>query len=293
MKTTPFHWELNNLDIQLIHLAFQEDLGVPYHDITTEILFSNTRSKSKANIISKNHEPIILCGLPITKHILATFDAFYKLNSDYQDGDIVLPGQTLLTLSGPSSQLLMMERTLLNFLQHLCAIATLTAKFVEQVKHTTTKILDTRKTLPGFRHLDKYAVQCGGGGNHRMGLYDAIMIKDTHIDSLGGMEFALDALPINIVEKYPVIVEVRTLDELAVVLEKGLYKITRILLDNMSPDLITKCVALCNGLVPTEASGNVGLDNIAAVAECGVDFISVGKLTHSAGNANLSMICEK
>jgi nicotinate-nucleotide pyrophosphorylase (carboxylating) len=284
-------WQLNNLDLQLIDLAFTEDLGSPYCDITTSFLFSEIKGNSTAKIISKNPEPIIICGLPVVKAVLAKLDHPCVLQSDYQEGQILQPGAILLTLAGPAPVLLTVERIILNFLQRLCAIATLTAKFVSTIQHTSTKILDTRKTLPGFRHLEKYAVYCGGGVNHRMGLYDAIMIKDTHIDLLGGIEVALDNLPEKMLQQLPVIVEIRSVHELAIVLDKGLQKITRILLDNMPPVLVAECVTMCQGLITTEASGNINLDNILAIAQCGVDFISVGKLTHSAGNVDLSMKC--
>lgn len=291
MKHT--NWELNQLDKQLIQQAFQEDLGLPYDDVTTRLLFSDkAKISTKAKIISKHHAPLVLSGLRVAKEVLHTLDQNTQIESDFSDGEIVLPGQTLMTLSGPATALLMAERTLLNFLQHLCAVATLTAQFAERIKHTSTKILDTRKTLPGFRHLDKYAVQCGGGVNHRMGLYDALMIKDTHIDALGGIENAMQSLPNDAAKRYPVIVEVRNIHELSIVLDMGLNKITRVLLDNMTPEMIKQCVKLCQSRTQTEASGNIDLDNVASVAKCGVDFISVGKLTHSAGNANLSMICE-
>ena len=278
---------LNSHDKQLIELAFAEDLGSPYCDLTTRCLFPDADFFVEANIISKHHEPIILCGLPVVEYALSVLDLRCKLQSSFHDGDVVMPGQILLSISGPSS-ILMAERTLLNFLQRLCAVATLTSKFVGCIQHTNAKILDTRKTMPGFRHLDKYAVVCGGGVNHRMGLYDAIMIKDTHVDALGGMDFAIHALPVS---DHPVIVEVRSVSELNAVMEFGLSKITRVLLDNMSCDLIRQCVDICDGRLPLESSGNVDLDNVLEIAECGVDFISVGKLTHSAGNANLSMTC--
>lgn len=291
MNTRP-HWELNNTDLQLIDLAFVEDFGLPYRDITTTLLFSEKKGISSAIIISKNPEPIVICGLPVAKAVAAKLDNGCEVRSEYQDGQILPPGAVLLTLTGPAHTLLMVERTLLNFLQRLCAIATLTAKFVSKISHTPAKILDTRKTLPGFRHLEKYAVCCGGGVNHRMGLYDAIMVKDTHIDLLGGVKYAMDNLPDKITEQFPVIIEVRTKEELLIVLNQSLPKVTRILLDNMPPALMKECATLCNGLIATEASGNINLDNVTVVAECGVDFISIGKLTHSAGNVDLSMQCK-
>lgn len=286
-------WELNPLDLQLIDMAFTEDLGAPFNDVTTSILFSDKREITTiVKIISKHPEPIIICGLPVVKTILAKSGFSYELISECQDGEILQPGATLLKLHGPAQVLLTVERILLNFLQRLCAIATLTAKFVGKIHHTSTNILDTRKTLPGFRHLEKYAVHCGGGVNHRMGLYDAMMIKDTHIDILGGINIALDRLPETITQQFPVIVEVRSVEELKVVLTKGLNKVSRVLLDNMSTELIAECVSLCKGKITTEASGNISLENILSIAECGVDFVSVGKLTHSAGSVDLSMKCE-
>lgn len=291
MNTILSPWELNAIDLQLIDLAFIEDLSASYTDLTTAILFPDQKENARAMIISKHTHPIVLCGLPIIKAILKKL-GHCTVQSDYHDGQIIQPGATLLTLTGSAQIILMAERIMLNFLQRLCAIATLTASYVEKIKHTHTQILDTRKTAPGFRHLEKYAVQCGGGVNHRMGLYDAMMIKDTHVDMLGGMKAALAQLPDAILQTCPVIVEVRTLEELTCVLEQGMHKVTRVLLDNMSPTLMKECVTLCKGCIPTEASGNIALDTITLAAECGVDFISVGKLTHSAGCVDLSMKCE-
>jgi nicotinate-nucleotide pyrophosphorylase (carboxylating) len=290
MANTTSPWQLNALDRRLIDLAFEEDLSVPYQDVTTEMLFPDFEKQTGyAQIVSKQSEPMVVCGMSVVRSIFTKMNEQCDVQTRYQDGDSISPGATLLTVTGPAAGILMAERIALNFLQHLSAISTLTYRFVNQVSHTKAKILDTRKTLPGFRHLDKYAVQCGGGVNHRMGLYDAIMIKDTHIDLLGGMNQALDALkPSNL----PVIVEVRTQQELIIVLEHGLNKVTRVLLDNMSPAMMRECVVLCEGMMPTEASGNISLSNVSEVAECGVDFISIGRLTHSAGNVDLSMRCE-
>jgi len=286
-------WELNDIDLKVIELALREDLGQPYRDITTHTLFPPTSSIAEAHIISKHEQPIVVCGLPVIKAALAKIGGHCRVQAHYGEGEVAMPGATLFTLIGERYPLLMVERVLLNFLQHLCAIATLTATYVKCIQHTATRILDTRKTLPGFRHLEKYAVSCGGGVNHRMGLYDAVMIKDTHVDWLGGMQAALQALPSGLVQQFPVIVEVRNKEELTVVLEQGLNKISRVLLDNMSLSLLSACVALCQGKMATEASGNVNLDTVKAVAECGVDFISIGRLTHSAGNVDLSMKCDR
>jgi nicotinate-nucleotide pyrophosphorylase (carboxylating) len=285
-------WQLSDIDSLLIKLAFQEDLGKPFQDVTTSILFNSNSAISLASVISKHSEPVVVCGLPIVKELLRSFATPIEFNTPFKDGDMLYPGQTLFFLKGDATTLLMAERTILNFLQRLCAVATLTKKFADKIKHTPTKILDTRKTLPGFRHLDKYAVRCGGGVNHRMGLYDAIMIKDTHIDSLGGIALALDKLPNDILKNYPVIIEVRDIQELLCVLTKGLHKTTRVLLDNMTELEIAECVVLCKDKMKTEASGNINLENVAKIAETGVNFVSIGKLTHSAGNVNLSMKCD-
>ncbi|MCE3238558.1 MAG: nicotinate-nucleotide pyrophosphorylase (carboxylating) [Gammaproteobacteria bacterium] len=283
---------LSSIDLQLIDLALAEDLGLPYRDITTSCLFPGIKNAS-ANIISKHEKPIVLSGLSVVNAVLQKLDyhleTHCEVQSDYQDGDVIEPGFVILTISGYAHTILMAERTLLNFLQHLSAIATFTAEFVDAVKQTKAKILDTRKTTPGWRHLEKYAVQCGGGVNHRLGLYDAVMMKDTHIDLLGGMRRALTTLPNDRVKKFPVIVEVRTQDELKIILKEGLHKVSRVLLDNMSPKLMSECVEMCCGKITTEASGNITLESVALVAKSGVDFISVGKITHSAGNVDLSM----
>lgn len=285
-------WVLNDIDSQLIDLAFIEDLGLPYQDITTHLLFSTTQTHAKASVISKHPTDMLLCGLPVVDAILKKLTTYYVLETNYGDGDIVSPGSTLLTLSAPPQLLLMVERLILNFLQRLCAIATLTASFVNLIKKTPTQLLDTRKTIPGFRHLEKYAVCCGGGVNHRMGLYDAVMIKDTHIDLLGGIDKAIAKLPNNITQQHPVIVEVRNLYECEWVINHGLHKVTRLLLDNMPIKLLADCVKRCDKLIPTEASGNINSDTILSVAECGVDFISIGRLTHSAKHVDLSMQCK-
>jgi nicotinate-nucleotide pyrophosphorylase (carboxylating) len=186
----------------------------------------------------------------------------------------------------------MAERTVLNFLQRLCAISTLTKEFVDRIADTPMRILDTRKTTPGMRHLEKYAVTCGGGVNHRLGLYDAIMIKNNHIDILGGMKKTIQKLPLQKPGDRPVIVEVRTLEELNLVLESAKEKINRILFDNVNLEDLRKGVKMCQGLFKTEASGGIHLENIRAIAQTGVDFASVGGITHSAGCIDLSMHME-
>ncbi len=274
----------------LIDLALQEDLGQPFQDITSMTLWqTDTASDATAIVISKQQQPLIFCGSALISHVIERFEQPYQLESYFNDGDRVMPGETLFSLTAQSHVLMMVERTLLNFLQQLMAIATLTRQFVDKISHTEAKILDTRKTIPGWRHLAKYAVRCGGGVNHRMGLYDALMIKDNHIDALGGMVEAIKKLPEDICQKYPVIVEVRNNAEVELAIQYGQGKISRLLLDNMNPQQLKVCVEHCRGIFPTEASGGVNLNTVVAIAESGVDFISVGQLTHSAAAVDLSM----
>lgn len=283
-------WELNKIDHQLIDLAFEEDLGVPYKDVTTDTLFKHQDLYKSAKIFSKHAEDIVVAGLPIIAALFNKMDAEVKLTRKLQDRDILSTGDILVTIESDISSLLKIERTLLNFLRHLCAIATLTKKFVDLVKDTDLKILDTRKTSPGMRHLEKYAVHCGGGVNHRMGLYDAFMLKDNHIDFIGGLQKALAALPDKQDNSLKVICEIRNLDELNIALEHGHNKITRVLFDNMKPQKLKQCVEVVGGVFETESSGNITLQNIKDVAQTGVDYASVGMLTYAAGQVDLSIV---
>lgn len=278
--------QLSAIDEQLLQLALHEDLNFPFLDITTETLFSDQDFSGVAHLISKQESPFILCGIPVLEALLLEFPQI-EYKTHYQDGDWVPFKAIILSLSGSIKSLLMLERTLLNFMQHLSAVATNTHTYVEKIKHTSLKILDTRKTTPGFRHLDKYAVQCGGGVNHREGLYDAILIKDNHIDALGGVAEVIKRLPV--AKKYYTVIEIRTLTELKEVLNTGLNKIDRILLDNMNLVDLQACAELCHGKIATEASGNIDLESIVAVAKTGVDFASIGRLTHSFKNIDLSL----
>lgn len=287
-KTTNSYQSSNTSDEQLLQLALNEDLGVPFLDITTQTLFGEHDFIAKARIISKHDVPFVLCGLPVVEKLAQYFANDIVFSTLFKDGDILSAGETVLTLEGSIKTLLMLERTLLNFVQYLSAIASMTQKFVDRVKHTKLKILDTRKTVAGMRRLAKYAVSCGGGVNHRTGLYDAILIKDNHIDALGGIAPVLARLPTE--RKYDTVIEIRTLAELEIVLKQGLGKVSRVLLDNMNLAELRTCVELCENKIPTEASGNVTLDSIAAIAETGVDYVSIGKLTHSVTSIDLSML---
>ena len=237
-------------------------------------------------IVSKHKVAVRVCGLLVIDALLSRFTSDYAVHVHYADGDALPPGATLCTIQSDVATLLMLERTILNFLRHLCAVATLTRTFVDAVVGTPLKILDTRKTLPGLRHLEKYAVHCGGGVNHRMGLYDAIMIKNNHVDLLGGMQATLTCLQNP--HHLPVIIEVRNQAELAIALAQA-STIERVLLDNMSNEELSVSAALCRGKLTTEASGNLTIDRIRSIAETGVDYASIGAITHSAGNVDLSM----
>ncbi len=279
--------KLNTLDHKLIDLALTEDLGEPYLDVTTKAIFGNTKKQHAVQIVSKASSDIVICGLVVIPALLEKLGNDFQLNTQFNDGDNLKPGKQLLTISGNAEIILMAERTILNFIRHLSAVATLTKQFVDLIKHTNTKVLDTRKTTPGMRHLEKYAVHCGGGVNHRMGLYDAYMIKDTHVDLAGGMINVLAKIPEE--NTLPVIVEVRTIDELKIVIENGKEKVTRVLLDNMSLDQLRESVVLCKNRLETESSGNINLQTVVEIAKTGVDFVSVGMLTYAAGQVDLSM----
>lgn len=282
--------KINLISDKLLDLALAEDLGTNWHDLTTDALFAKSSKIYQTKIISKNPEPITICGVEFIHHLFKKINPDCKIIPHYQDGQQLLPGETLLTLESDGCTLLKGERTALNFLRHLSAIATLTAQYVHKIKHTQLKLLDTRKTTPGMRYLEKYAVHCGGGVNHRMGLYDAYMVKDTHVDLIGGMKETLKRLPNQAIHHLPVIVEVRSLAELADVLDDGQQKVTRILFDNMGLGDIQQGVSACQGIYDTEASGNIDLDNITDIAQTGVQFASVGKITYAAGQVDLSML---
>jgi len=228
----------------------------------------------------------IVTGLPLAAALSALVDDQLTLEARVEDGDRVEPGQLLATLAGPGRALLTAERPALNLLGRLSGVATLTRRFVEAVAHTDAQILDTRKTLPGARRPDKYAVRQGGGRNHRMGLFDMVLVKENHIAGAGGISPALRRVRDRYGDQYPVEVEVDTLEALdeALAAEPDV-----ILLDNMDHSTLREAVARTDGRVPLEASGNVTLDTVATVAETGVDRISVGALTHSASTLDLSI----
>ena len=228
-------------------------------------------------------EPGVVCGLAAAASVFTTLDPAVTVEVLAADGSRISGPTVVAQIEGPARAVLTGERVALNLLGRLCGIATLTARYVDLVEGTGATILDTRKTTPGLRALEKYAVRCGGGTNHRAGLYDAILIKENHLRIAGGIRPALAALE---PREAPIEVEAETLKEVVEALAAGA---DRILLDNMSPDETARAVEVVGGRVPLEASGGVTLANVRAYAETGVEFISVGALTHAARSLDVSL----
>lgn len=268
----------------LLALAFEEDIGTG--DITAQAVLADPDAPATATIIAKQRG--VLSGIEFAKAAFYYHDPRLDLRSGVKSGHVLAQGDTVLTISGPVKSILEAERVALNSLQYLSGIATLTATYVEAVEGTEAAIYDTRKTLPGWRVLAKQAVRHGGGKNHRMGLYDQFLIKENHIAACGGIGAAIAACrrykPSTFLE-----VEVRTLDELK---EAMGHEPDAILLDNFSIDGLTDAVQTAAGRYPLEASGGVNLSTVRAIAQTGVDRISVGALTHSAAAFDFSLLIE-
>jgi len=265
---------------KLIDTALTEDLGPG--DVTSEATIPPD-SASEAVITAK--QDLVLAGIDVAREVFHHLDPSIKFEPLAKDGDMIKAGSVLARVFGKTRALLAGERAALNLLQHLSGIATLTAGYVGKVKGLKAAVLDTRKTLPGLRQLEKYAVRVGGGRNHRMGLYDMVLIKDNHIRAAGGITKAVKAAR----EKaggLQIEVETSNLDEVREALG---VKADIIMLDNMPLELMREAVKLISGRAVVEASGNVTLDTVRAIAETGVDFISSGSLTHSAPAADISM----
>ena len=271
---------------RIIRFAIEEDLAIG--DLTTDAIISPEIS-GRASLLAR--EELVLAGLPVFKKVFLEVSPEIAFKDYFNDGDLVPGGETVCLLTGPLSPILKGERTALNFLQRMSGIASLTRQYVEKVKPFEVKILDTRKTVPGLRCLDKYAVRMGGGCNHRFGLFDGILIKDNHIAAAGSITRAIALARKNTPHTLKVEVEVEDRPGVEEALAAGA---DAILLDNMVPDQIEKAVRFVEGRALLEASGGISLDTIQEVAKTGVDLISVGALTHSARAADFSleMICE-
>ncbi|ABM40052.1 carboxylating nicotinate-nucleotide diphosphorylase [Polaromonas naphthalenivorans] len=260
--------------------ALQEDVGTG--DLTAALV--PQEAFARATIICR--QEAVICGQPWVMEILKQIAPTAKTAWSVQDGQHCEPGQVIVEITGPARDLLTAERTCLNFLQTLSAVATKTARYVNEVKGTRAVILDTRKTIPGLRVAEKYAVRCGGGKNHRMGLFDAMLIKENHIAAAGGLTIAFRAAQKMVDQVDFIQVEVETLDQLEEALEAG---VTMVLLDNMPLGRVRQAVEMAQGCCSLEMSGGVTFDNLRACAETGVDRISVGALIKDITAVDFSM----
>ena len=303
-------WNSPYID-DLLNRAIEEDLGSG--DATTAAVVPQQAS-ARAHILAR--QTLVCAGLPIAEKVFRALDPEIEVTCPHNDGSFVEPGAEIVRIKGNARAILTGERTALNFLAHLCGIATLTRRFVEQLAGTKTRIRDTRKTTPGLRALEKYAVKTGGGMNHRIGLYDAILLKENHISVAGGIKAALDKAHTYASPKVPapraasaydaagldpevvgpgplpVQIEVRDQKELLEALGAGAEAI---LLDNMTPERAAECVKIARGIragCVIEISGGITLDNAREYAQAGADFLSSGMLTHSAPAANLSLLVD-
>ncbi|MEX1018954.1 MAG: carboxylating nicotinate-nucleotide diphosphorylase [Litorilinea sp.] len=280
---TPFDWRVvqNELD-SCIQRALDED--VADGDITTLATIPAELTYT-GHMIAKAEG--VVAGLAVAERVFTLLDAQVRFTPQAEEGDLVQPRDCIAIVEGPARALLTGERTALNFLQRMSGIATLTRRYVEAVRDTQAAILDTRKTVPGLRLLDKWAVALGGGVNHRIGLYDMVMIKDNHITAAGGITAAVERVRQADARNRPIEVEVKNLDELQEALQ---LKLDQIMLDNMDVAEMARAVEIVDGRVALEASGNVSLDTVTEIAETGVDYISVGKLTHSVMALDISFL---
>jgi nicotinate-nucleotide pyrophosphorylase (carboxylating) len=266
---------------KLIAKALEEDVG--HGDVTTSAIFTGDEGGS-ARAVAK--EDMVVAGIDVFKKVFLSVDSDIGFHTDCKDGAAVKKGAILAEISGGIKNILIAERVALNFFQRLCGIATLTQKYVEAVKGTGAKIIDTRKTIPCLRDLEKYAVRMGGGFNHRFGLDGGVLIKDNHISAAGGITSAVRGVRNTIPLTLKIEVEVKDLKEVEEALASG---VDIIMLDNMKPEEMKKAVLLIKGRAIVEASGNVTLERVKQIAETGVDYISVGALTHSSPAADISL----
>lgn len=279
-------WQLDNFDLdRFVRATLDEDLGVGLpgggHDVTAEgVIPADARFAGTMD----SRDAIVVAGLPIAAAFFRALDPAMKIEILADEGAEVAPGTDLMRLSGNARAMLTAERSALNIVQHLSGVATLTRRFVLAMGETTCVLLDTRKTLPGLRLVEKYATRMGGAHNHRMGLWDAAMIKDNHVAVAGDVAEAVRRARATGIER--VICEVDRLEQIEPALSAGA---TQLLLDNMAPATLRKAVTLVARRVPTEASGGVTLETIREIAATGVDFVSVGRLTQSAPAADIGL----
>lgn len=266
---------------KLIDLALTEDIGPG--DITTEHLIA-ADARGEGTIVAK--ENLVIAGLDIAEFVFQRVSADVTFQTDFQDGAHINKGQTVISLSGPMSALLIGERTALNFLQRLSGIASYVQTYAAILEGKNVKLLDTRKTTPGWRELEKYAVRAGGGTNHRIGLYDAVLIKDNHIAAAGGISSAVSIIKTKVAPTMTIEVEASNLEEVQEALDAGAHII---MLDNMDLSQITAAVKLVNKRAKLEVSGGITREHLADLADTGIDYISSGALTHSAKAVDLSM----
>ena len=265
---------------RVVAAALAEDVGSG--DATTEATVpADERTRAELHV----EEPGVVCGIPVAAAVFSALDPHVEVTQLVGDGTYVDRDTVVAEVSGPARAILTGERTALNLLGRLSGVATLTRLYVDEVAGTGAQILDTRKTTPGLRALEKYAVRCGGGTNHRAGLYDAVLVKENHIRAAGGITAAVERLRAAKVE-LPVEVEAETLADVEEALAAG---VDRILLDNMSPTDIRRAVERVDGRAQLEASGGITLETLRAYAETGVDFISIGALTHGARSLHVSL----
>ena len=268
----------------LIEIALKEDISSG--DITTESLVA-PELEGQGVIVAK--EPLVIAGLDVARQVFEQLDSEIIFNSVYNDGDALAEGSIVAEVKGKLRALLMGERTALNFLQHLSGIATHVRSYVSELQNTNVRLVDTRKTTPGWRVLEKYAVRVGGAYNHRMGLYDGVLIKDNHIAVCGGVQKAVEGIRKQVSHLVKIEVEVADLDQVKEALEAG---VDVIMLDNMNIHQVKDAVALIDGRAAVEVSGGVTQSNLKQLADTGVDIISAGALTHAARGVDLSMRIE-
>lgn len=268
-----------------IDRCIREDVGDGDH---TSLSCIPADAIGRAQLIIK--EEGVLAGVDVAHKVFLHLDKDFKFDQILKDGDRVKPGDIAFRVEGRTQTLLMAERLVLNLMQHMSGIATMTSRYVDRLRGLHTQVIDTRKTTPGMRLLDKMAVKIGGGGNHRIGLFDMILLKDNHIDFAGGIDKAISRVHEYLKAKgkdLRIEIEVRDFDELDQVLRIG--GVDRVMLDNFTPEMTREAVRRIGGRFETESSGGITMDTLRDYAECGVDFISVGALTHHVGSLDMSL----